>query len=99
MTRVFGVKNRSLDVVTGEGADSILGLPQRERDELCPLTLVAPEHPRTPVPRCLAVLGEARLPNVLGITHQAQNEGFNMCHRASRPAHEGLADRCVSCSR
>src|SRR5215203_6358890 len=64
---VFGVKNRDLNVVPGKGADRILGLPQRERDEHCPLTLVAPKHPRTPVPRSLTVLGEARLSDVFGI--------------------------------
>src|SRR5215211_7889820 len=91
---VFGVKNRRLNVVPGKGADRILGLPQRERDELCPLTLVAPEHPRTPVPRSLAVLGEARLSDVFGILF-----GVGSAHRARPGACDHVSSsRCIRSS-
>src|SRR5215204_5688904 len=83
---VFGVKNRDLNVVPGKGADRILGLPQRERDEHCPLTLVAPKHPRTPVPRSLTVLGEARLSDVFGILVGVGSE-----HRARPGARDHLS--------
>src|SRR5215216_1743141 len=57
ITLVLGVEHGGLDVVAGERADRVLGLPRREGDELAPLALVAPEHPGASVAGSLAVLG------------------------------------------
>src|SRR5829696_1753526 len=64
---ILRIEHGGLDVIARESADGVLRLPQRQRDELGPLALVAAEHPRAAVARGLAVLREAGVADVLGV--------------------------------
>jgi hypothetical protein len=59
VARILRVQDRGLDVIAGEGADRVDGVPQRQGDELAPAILVAPEQPGAAVAGGLRVLGEA----------------------------------------
>src|SRR5215211_6393191 len=64
---VLRVVDGGLDVVTGEGADRVQRVPQREGEELGALAFVAAEHPCAAVTRGLAVGREAGVADVLGV--------------------------------
>src|SRR3954462_12207862 len=74
---VLGVQDGSVDVLTGEGANGVDAVPQRQGDELGGAVVVAAEQPRSAVSRGSTVLGEAGLADVGGViigvggTHRA----------------------------
>src|SRR5687767_8104544 len=57
--RVLGIKDGAADVVAGEVADRVLGIPQGEEEEFRPVALDAPERENAAIPRRRSVRGQA----------------------------------------